>query len=52
MEARLFAEHEIPWDEIAFRTVSETLKLYFADSLANTTGPDGARYPVRDFSLG
>ena len=31
-EARLFAEHEIPWDEIAFRTVKETLKHYFADS--------------------
>ena len=31
MEARLFAEHEIPWDEIAFRTVKETLEHYFAD---------------------
>ncbi|MBK9444059.1 MAG: NUDIX hydrolase [Comamonadaceae bacterium] len=30
-EARLFYEHEIPWDEIAFRTVGETLKRYFAD---------------------
>jgi len=31
-EARLFAEHEIPWDEIAFRTVKETLQHYFADT--------------------
>ncbi len=31
MEARLFTEAEIPWDEIAFRTVKETLELYFAD---------------------
>jgi ADP-ribose pyrophosphatase YjhB (NUDIX family) len=31
-EARLFAEHEIPWDEIAFRTVKETLQHYFADA--------------------
>lgn len=31
IEARLFAEHEIPWDEIAFRTVKETLQRYFAD---------------------
>lgn len=31
LEARLFAEHEIPWDELAFRTVSETLKRFFAD---------------------
>lgn len=31
IEARLFHEHEIPWDEIAFRTVRETLKRYFSD---------------------
>ena len=31
IEARLFAENEIPWDEIAFRTVKETLEHYFAD---------------------
>lgn len=31
LEARLFYEHEVPWDEIAFRTVSTTLQLYFAD---------------------
>jgi ADP-ribose pyrophosphatase YjhB (NUDIX family) len=29
-ETALFAEADIPWDELAFRTVSETLKLYFA----------------------
>lgn len=34
MEARLFAEHEIPWDEIAFKTVFESLKRYFADHRA------------------
>ena len=31
IEARLFAEHEIPWDQIAFRTVKETLERYFLD---------------------
>lgn len=31
IETRLFAEDEIPWDEIAFRTVKETLEHYFAD---------------------
>lgn len=31
IEARLFAEHEVPWDEIAFRTVRETLRHFFAD---------------------
>lgn len=31
LEARLFAEADIPWDEIAFTTVRETLLRYFAD---------------------
>ena len=31
MEARLFADDEIPWDEIAFRTVKDTLEHYFSD---------------------
>lgn len=31
IEARLFSESEIPWDDIAFRTVKETLKRYFDD---------------------
>lgn len=31
IEARLFTEDQIPWDEIAFHTVTETLKHYFAD---------------------
>ena len=31
LEARLFREDEIPWDQIAFRTVRETLQLFFAD---------------------
>ena len=31
IEAKLFAEDEIPWDEIAFRTVRETLEHFFAD---------------------
>jgi ADP-ribose pyrophosphatase YjhB (NUDIX family) len=30
-EARLFLESEIPWDELAFRTVQETLRHYFED---------------------
>jgi ADP-ribose pyrophosphatase YjhB (NUDIX family) len=29
-EVQLYAENEIPWDELAFRTVSETLKHYLA----------------------
>jgi ADP-ribose pyrophosphatase YjhB (NUDIX family) len=31
IEARLFLEDEIPWDQLAFRTVRETLTRYFDD---------------------
>jgi len=38
IETRLFAEDEVPWDELAFRTVKETLERYFADRKAGTMG--------------
>jgi ADP-ribose pyrophosphatase YjhB (NUDIX family) len=38
IEARLFSEDEIPWDDIAFRTVKETLERYFADRRAGQYG--------------
>jgi ADP-ribose pyrophosphatase YjhB (NUDIX family) len=31
LEVRLFSEADIPWDRIAFRTVSTTLHLFFED---------------------
>ena len=31
LEARLLAEHEIPWDQLAFATVRNTLKHYYDD---------------------
>lgn len=31
LEARLFAEEDVPWDELAFHTVKKTLEHYFAD---------------------
>ena len=31
IEAQLFRQHEIPWEQLAFRTVRETLQHYFAD---------------------
>lgn len=31
LEVELFAEHEIPWSDIAFPTVGHTLKAFFAD---------------------
>jgi ADP-ribose pyrophosphatase YjhB (NUDIX family) len=32
LDARLFAEPEIPWNEIAFTTVRNTLRHYFNDA--------------------
>jgi hypothetical protein len=37
MEAHLFSEQEIPWEELAFRTVKETLVHYFAKVVASHT---------------
>lgn len=31
LEVRLFAEYEIPWADIAFRTIARTLRNYFLD---------------------
>jgi ADP-ribose pyrophosphatase YjhB (NUDIX family) len=31
LEVRLFSEADIPWDRIAFRTVTATLRLFFED---------------------
>ena len=45
LEARLFHEHEVPWDQIAFRTVRETLQHYFA---CRRTG----HYPLHSGSIG
>ncbi|QHI97239.1 NUDIX domain-containing protein [Xylophilus rhododendri] len=38
MEARLFTEDEIPWDEIAFHTVRDTLRHFFEDRRAGSFG--------------
>ena len=34
LEVRLFEEHEIPWDEIAFPVIRESLRLFLADRVA------------------
>ena len=39
-DVRLFAEHEIPWSELAFPVVKDTLEHYFRDRRSGT-------YPVR-----
>ncbi len=38
LDVRLFLEDEIPWDEIAFRTVAATLRLFFEDRAAGSFG--------------
>ncbi|NBA95451.1 NUDIX hydrolase [Pseudomonas sp. R5(2019)] len=44
LEVRLFREDEIPWSELAFKTVGRTLECYFADRREN-------HYPVRNETL-
>lgn len=38
LEAKLFTEAEIPWDELAFTTVKETLLRYFKDRRSGQYG--------------
>lgn len=38
LEVALLAEHQIPWGEIAFRTISMTLRHYFEDRRAGRFG--------------
>lgn len=38
LEVALFREDEIPWDEIAFRTIAMTLRHYFADLRSGSFG--------------
>lgn len=35
LEVKLFAENEIPWDDIAFTTIRYTLKFFFQDQHNN-----------------
>ena len=44
LEARLFAEHEVPWEELAFMTVRKTLECFFADHRSG-------RYGVHDIDI-
>lgn len=54
LEVRLFAEHEIPWEQLAFRTVRHTLERYFRErrsgnfnfSMFDLPPPNGISLPV------
>ena len=39
LEVKLFMEQEIPWNELAFVTISEALKRYFADRVRGAFVP-------------
>lgn len=43
-DVRLFSQEEIPWDELAFPVVVDTLKHYFSDR-------EGGHFPVRQLSI-
>lgn len=38
LETKLFAEHEIPWDDIAFPMIERSLRYYFADKKRGAFG--------------
>jgi ADP-ribose pyrophosphatase YjhB (NUDIX family) len=47
LDVQLFSENEIPWDEIAFPTVSHTLKFFFED-LAKINEGDAFKLHAHD----
>ena len=47
LEVRLFHEAEIPWEEIAFRTVAATLQLFFEDRARGQFGTHARELPAR-----
>ena len=44
LETRLFEEPEIPWDELAFPVITQTLKHYFEDRKIDS-------FPVRSLDI-
>ncbi|MFT4100602.1 MAG: NUDIX hydrolase [Burkholderiaceae bacterium] len=54
LEARLFTEDEIPWSQIAFKTVYKTLRWYFDDLRAGRlrTHTDSVRFTPRTTAPG
>jgi len=49
LEVKLFSEKAIPWGDIAFPTVSNTLRFFFAD---HARVRDGGNYDVHSHDLG
>lgn len=49
LDSALFAEEDIPWDEIAFEAIRRTLKSYFED---RKNFDDHADFPVHQDHIG
>ena len=45
LEVRLFEEREVPWEQLAFRTISRTLRSYYLDRKSGS-------FPLRLSTLG
>ncbi|MCB1692082.1 MAG: NUDIX hydrolase [Pseudomonadales bacterium] len=43
-DVRLFSEHEIPWDQLAFPVITQTLRHFFSDRGSDT-------FPVRSLDI-
>jgi 8-oxo-dGTP pyrophosphatase MutT (NUDIX family) len=50
LEVKLFSEAEIPWDEIAFPTISHTLRFLFEDLARMRNGEGDFRFHTRDIT--
>jgi ADP-ribose pyrophosphatase YjhB (NUDIX family) len=50
LDVQLFAEHEIPWDELAFPTIRKTLELFFADSVQIKESGGGFGFHTHDIT--
>jgi ADP-ribose pyrophosphatase YjhB (NUDIX family) len=46
LEVQLFAERDIPWDDLAFPTIRKTLELFFADRVKIRESRDKIGYGV------
>lgn len=51
LDVRMFAEHEIPWDDLAFPTIRTTLEYFFADRARIREGrAQGYGFHTRDIA--
>ncbi len=49
LDSALFALDDLPWDDISFRTVAQTLRYYLADK--ERFGDDVSSYPIHEMAF-